>query len=155
MRDLDRAVEAEVEGGAVGAAIRVERPAGAWQGYAVEPVRSAGGAVQLAQFGGDACQTALQECDPLVPGLPLGGRQQRAAMGYQLVQIAGDVRARRRLHRLERCLQAVVLALGDRIELVIVAAGAVHGQSEERLADDSQHFLEIVFADRFAFPCYG
>ena len=37
--------------------------------------------------------------------------------------------------------------LRDRVELVVVAAGAVDRQAEERLADGADHVLELVLAD--------
>ncbi len=38
----------------------------------------------------------------------------------------------------------VVLGLADRVELVVVAAGAVDGQAEEGLADGADDVLELV-----------
>ena len=41
----------------------------------------------------------------------------------------------------------VILRLPDRVELVVVAAGTVDRQAEERLADGADDVLELVLPD--------
>src|SRR5262249_26271855 len=96
-------------------------------------------------------------CDTLPPGpldvgdflLPFGDalRELGDARLLFLLLLRRQERAVAVAHALERGLEAVVIALGDRVELVIVTAGAVHRQSEEGLANGADHLFQLFFAD--------
>ena len=51
----------------------------------------------------------------------------------------------------ECCRQAVIIVRGDRVVLVIVAAGTADGQAEESGADRGDNVIELVVAGRFKF----
>ena len=54
-----------------------------------------------------------------------------------------------RVGRREECLQAVVVGLRDGVELVIVAAGALHGKPQEDLPHAGGHFAQDFLAGLF------
>ena len=51
--------------------------------------------------------------------------------------------------------ETVVVALGDGVEFVVVAAGAVGGEAEEGLGDDADHLFELIFAYGFPLLFHG
>ena len=74
--------------------------------------------------------------------LPVVDVPHRREVGVRLVAVQQrvvdlDVAVDRRLH-------AVVVLLQDRVELVVVAAGAVDGHAENAAADRGQHVVQIV-----------
>jgi len=52
------------------------------------------------------------------------------------------------IYAIERGGEAVILAGGDRIELVIVATCAVHGEPEKSLRDGPGDFLQFIVSGR-------
>ena len=46
----------------------------------------------------------------------------------------------------ERRLQAIVITLRNGIELMVVAAGALHGKPQQAAAHGSDHVIEILIA---------
>ena len=79
----------------------------------------------------------------------------RALPGRKLFPVALDcpgVRRRQvipRLHRREECLKPVIVRLQDRVELVVVAAGAADRQAQEDLAGDIGHVVENLLPPLF------
>ena len=74
-----------------------------------------------------------------------GGEALLEVLVLRTRRLRPDQRFVRRLHGArEDAVQAVVVGGGDRVELVVVAAGARDGQAEERLAQDVEAVVEAV-----------
>ena len=136
-----------MQGHEVRASVDVEGPSRDGPGRAAEGIRRAHGAVEPAYFGDDPLDAPLQLRDASLAAAPLRGGEQRRAVGKQRVEPSRGHRTSWRPDRLKRSLHVVVLFLRDRIELVVVAAGAIYRQTEKCLGHGSEHLLEEVFAD--------
>ena len=106
-------------------------------------VAGAEGFLDLGDRGLEFVAAGVEFAGALVGGLLLrGGGEERDFVGGAAVAVM--------VHVLEEREQAVVIALRDGIDLVIVAAGAIDGEAEEDLAGGGDEVVEAVVAGEFA-----